>query len=771
MASLQATYSGDLTTSIAGQLVDIISTAASRGRTAKTAATLAAAKYKVDPKFTPGEFTAREGRNYIIEKTLGKRFVPKTSVNDILARGQSSSDPLMGTPAHVRNLPEYQQLANPAEKKFKENSSKLTGTVPSNDKPVKVQDKKLGKFLAAAVEAINQNFSTLGDSLDDAQSEVIQAKEGIFGTIKQLEQNSDLLETKLDAIIDALRDQNDTAKKQTDIEQVRDKAAEQGKETDQSGTLRLQDIGQSKQEAMQLNLLQDEQEIGKTPETQDQQLSLPIPELEEGGIMSGPDSGYLAKLHGNEMIVPLDNNFTQGEPSAVDGKVRPKPQTSAIPSSRVPKTGGVSKLDSGSNGESNPLFSPNILNAMVSMQDSAVPAKIDKKNKDLQKAMELPLRAAGVMTLSMLEKAVSGMGTLAAPITSDLKQIANPIASAFGVPNTIADKVIKDTSHKKDQEDRQKQMFASGSTESSKNNRAWWDPLGVFTGRGGIGGDNSKTIYSRPTGGTGGSSMRYGSRKGGTGGPFGFLPGTGRVMTPSGSGRGSYMEGGRTVQKFLGMEVPFSAQNSGYTPEDVERYNSQNSETQLETYDAAPHPKRRELAERMLREYNISISDPAYRTRKVQPQVTPQSTIQPTGNKRLDNAIRNAQDIGDMTGTRELMDRTGTIANKVQKRNDILRQYMRDAGMSGAEESMNMYGKPMGDQSSLTPSDYKRQTIAQLDLSSKDQALSRLNKSSIQPDPIIINNQTAEDFSADIPRSHIANMGDSGLSELYPSPA
>ena len=68
----------------------------------------------------------------------------------------------------------------------------------------------------------------------------------------------------------------------------------------------------------------------------------------------------------------------------------------------------------------------------------------------LQKAMELPLRAAGVMTLSMLEKAVSGMGTLAAPITSDLKQIANPIASAFGVPNTIADRVIKDTSHKKD---------------------------------------------------------------------------------------------------------------------------------------------------------------------------------------------------------------------------------------------------------------------------------------------------------------------------------
>jgi hypothetical protein len=516
--------------------------------------------------------------------------------------------------------------------------------------------------------------------------------------------------------------------------------------------------------------LQDEQEIGKTPETQDQQLSLPIPQLEEGGIMSGPDSGYLAKLHGNEMIVPLDNNFTQGEPSAVDGKVRPKPQTSAIPSSRVPKTGGVSMYEQGSDEASDPSFSPNILNAMISMQDSAVPAKIDKKNKDLQKAMELPLRAAGVMTLSMLEKAVSGMGTLAAPITSDLKQIANPIASAFGVPNTIADKVIKDTSHKKDQEDRQKQMFASGSTESSKNNRAWWDPLGVFTGRGGIGGDNSKTIYSRPTGGTGGSSMQYGSRTGGTGGPLGFLPGTGRVMTPSGSGRGSYMEGGRTVQKFLGMEVPFSAQNSGYTPEDVERYNSQNSETQLETYDAAPHPKRRELAERMLREYNISISDPAYRTRKVQPQVTPQSTIQPTGNKRLDNAIRNAQDIGDMTGTRGLMDRTGTIAEKVQRRNNVLRQYMRDAGMSGADESMNMYGKPMGDQSSISSPASRGAISTVVNMQSQQNSLRKMETKNKTLEPILIsNNSQIDDTADDTPPSYISTKGDIGFSELYPS--
>ena len=125
MAGLQQTYSGDLTGSLTGAIADAIFAIATRGKSAKTQALAYAGKYGVDTAFKPGEFTAREGRNYLIEKTLGKRFVPKTSMYDIVARGQSSSDPLMGVPAHVRNLPEYQQLANPAEQKFKENNLSL----------------------------------------------------------------------------------------------------------------------------------------------------------------------------------------------------------------------------------------------------------------------------------------------------------------------------------------------------------------------------------------------------------------------------------------------------------------------------------------------------------------------------------------------------------------------------------------------------------------------------------------------------------------------
>ena len=94
---------------------------------------------------------------------------------------------------------------------------------------------------------------------------------------------------------------------------------------------------------------------------------------------------------------------------------------------------------------------------------------------------------------------------------------------------------------------------------------------------------------------------------------------------------------------------------------------------------------------------------------------------------------------------------------------------MRDAGMSGADENMNIYGKPYGNQSSLGSPLSRGQNIAMLDYSSRQQAMSRLNKQTRQPDPIIINNQTAEDSAADISQSHISNMGDPGLSLLYPS--
>ena len=480
MAGLQQTYSGDLTGSLTGAIADAVFAIATRGKSAKTQALAYAGKYGVDTAFKPGEFTAREGRNYLIERTLGKRFVPKTSMYDIVARGQSSSDPLMGVPAHVRNLPEYQQLANPAEQKFKENNSKLTGTATGGQKPVKVHDPKLGGLLTAAVDAINKNFTVLSDKLDDTQAEVIQTKESLFGTIKQLEQNSDVLENKLDSIIDALREQNVTAKKQVDQNQVAARSKEQSKETDLSGTQRLQDIGQTKEQAIQLNLLEDSKEIGKTSGDTEQ---LNIPDLERGGIISGPDSGYLARLHGDEMIVPLDNNYTQGEPSAVDGVSRPKPQTPAIPPMNIAETGTSPTPMASETSVKETPFAPNFFSNVFAMQPPSETPDLSRKNEELQQAMELPIKGAGIATLHLLQKSLGGMGEVASPITEDMKKIASPIANAFGVPNTITDGIVKKF-ETPDAPERNPQgtMDFQGRKPSEK---AWWDPFGVFTGKGG----------------------------------------------------------------------------------------------------------------------------------------------------------------------------------------------------------------------------------------------------------------------------------------------
>ena len=221
MANFSQTFSGDLTGFIAGKIFDIISDA----RVEKSKAQQEADKYGVDVDFTPGEFTARSARNDLIRNTLGSNFVPKTKYPDLLARGQSTKDPLMGVPVHLRKLPEYQNLASEEEKKFRSS----TKTVPSRNQsssagsrrtesttgdPIKVKDQKLGVFLAAVVKSLNANIASINSRIDETESNVIQAKEGIFGTIKQLEQNSDLLETKLDAIIDALREAEPHAKYQ-----------------------------------------------------------------------------------------------------------------------------------------------------------------------------------------------------------------------------------------------------------------------------------------------------------------------------------------------------------------------------------------------------------------------------------------------------------------------------------------------------------------------------------------------------------------------------
>tara|TARA_B100002019_G_scaffold1336_1_gene1048 strand:- start:485 stop:2791 length:2307 start_codon:yes stop_codon:yes gene_type:complete len=765
MAGLQQTYSGDLTSSLTGAIADAIFAIATRGKSAKTQALAYAGKYGVDTAFKPGEFTAREGRDYLIEKTLGKRFVPKTSMYDIVARGQSSSDPLMGVPAHVRNLPEYQQLANPAEQKFKENTSKLTGTATGGQKPVKVHDPKLGGLLTAAVDAINKNFTVLSDKLDDTQAEVIQTKESLFGTIKQLEQNSDVLENKLDSIIDALREQNITAKKQVDQNQVAERSKEQSKETDQSGTQRLQDIGQTKEQAIQLNLLEDSKEIGKTSDDTEQ---LDIPDLERGGIISGPDSGYLARLHGDEMIVPLDNNYTQGEPSAVDGVSRPKPQTPAIPPMNIAETGTSPTPTAPETSVKETPFAPNFFSNVFAMQPPSETPDLSRKNEELQQAMELPIKGAGIATLHLLQKSLGGMGEVASPIAEDMKKIASPIATAFGIPNTVADNIVSKI--KSPDAPERNPQGTMDFKDRKPNEKAWWDPFGVFTGKGG-----GKRGYG---GGT--RVERYSNNYGGTGGPDGLARGLrgvragftgmnsqgfnammqGQSYIPSSKpqilGHGAYSAptlGGAQRYAGTGSSIPGVRQKPGgvvnsIVPGTAPRINFIEPQARVspEIFN-----KGRDLA--------TKLQGGAYpnsaRANMLRAQITSGGVrVPPKATPKIGNPLVMLVDmiVNDLINPQPTAVYDQVTGPNAMYNNPKLSEEQRRIMYE------SVHGTNQGSQKSQI-----------VNMQSQEQALTRLETKQQSLEPIIINNTQSDSTGDDEPVSHINSKGNMGFDELYPS--
>ena len=123
-----------------------------------------------------------------------------------------------------------------------------------------------------------------------------------------------------------------------------------------------------------------------------------------GGIVSGPDSGYLAKLHGDEMIVPLDNNYTQGEPSAIDGKVAKKPNI------------GMQRYERGTEKKNisfNEFPQTSVMNFGMLPQTAGVDGKLPdvaKMGEDLTKAMEFTLQSTGIMNMTAMTDAISNMG-------------------------------------------------------------------------------------------------------------------------------------------------------------------------------------------------------------------------------------------------------------------------------------------------------------------------------------------------------------------------
>tara|TARA_B100000131_G_scaffold180815_1_gene174538 strand:- start:124 stop:1971 length:1848 start_codon:yes stop_codon:yes gene_type:complete len=307
---------------------------------------------------------------------------------------------------------------------------------------VVVQDRALGNFLVAVSLSLSSSINSLNQKADETTEGIEVAKDGIDKTYKKLEYSSDSLENKLDAIVEALRYSNTQEKVLADQREISAKQTEQKMATDMSTANRIlmQDMDREEIRQMQQeDIAEDDRgapELGPIPPQNTQQLNLP--EFGEGGIASGPDSGYLAVLHGDEAVIPLDNNYTQRQPSAIGQK----------PIANMPMMAerGTDNADS-----MTPTFRPNVTMASAPSFsfNSGGGGGGSGMGQLLAKAIELPTKAAGLVTMGLMNKVLHTKG-ISSKVGGHLKALASPIAKAFGVPNMMGEDVVNDDESRQD---------------------------------------------------------------------------------------------------------------------------------------------------------------------------------------------------------------------------------------------------------------------------------------------------------------------------------
>ena len=510
MASLQQTFSGhpDHLGNIARLLWSARNVAsAARQESQGWADTNPDLVKGVTPMFGRGQIFGRELQRRATSR-LPRRFQRQLlGPRDYWLTGQSTVDPLMGvgkdtkSGGAMRLLPEYQNIAHPDEKAYRSNASKLpkapgVNNTAKREKGVAVKDQKLGNFLAAVALSLSSSFNSINRKLDEANEGIIVAKDGIADTHKKLEHHSDSLESKLDDIIDALRFANIQEKIQKDQRQSDAKAAEDAKATDLSSAnaVLMQDMDRQEIRQMQMeDIAEDDRGPIGDPWEDPKEKQLSLQGFEEGGIASGPDSGYLAVLHGDEAVIPLDNNYTQGETSALTNPVTPN---TPMASNTMPMMERGNNLDS-----MNPKMLPwkGLARPSVSHSHVTNVGGSSVGGTDLAAAIQLPSKAAGIVTMGLMGEVLKN-AKLPPGVTAHIKSISSPISSAFGIPDIVSQDLTEDSQFIQNQ--KRQEVLSARRGREGRERGVLGRIMDFITGKGGTGGSN--TIYNRISGGTGG---------------------------------------------------------------------------------------------------------------------------------------------------------------------------------------------------------------------------------------------------------------------------
>lgn len=365
-------------------------------------------------------------------------------------------------------------------------TAKKTAKSASRSKGSKISKEELLASITELARSLEKTAQAIGKTAEENAGVASGIQSMNQSVVTEISQRTSTLEDKLDAIANAIN--NQTAFQKQNVDKAEDVAAETRSEkiSDSAGIVKFDDLSTKEDESLQVD---NYNQTNVTVQQQDQNTP-EVPQAERGGIISGPDSGYNVRLHGDEMIIPLDNNFTQGEPSAVDGVKRPKPKYEMGTVAKSPALPSIkpSIAPTRSRGES-------VLGGKVGFQPLGLPktstmgtAGMDKLSQPLMDAMSLPMMVAGGTVLSATSKFMTQLGPAGKSIAGEIGKVSRPIADIFGLPNTIAAKsaepsLLKDDDKadpaKKDEKKDKKGMFSKILTTLNK----------VFTGgRGGGGG-------------------------------------------------------------------------------------------------------------------------------------------------------------------------------------------------------------------------------------------------------------------------------------------
>ena len=373
--------------------------------------------------------------------------------------------------------------------------------------------------ILTAVSAIASSLEKTAQSINNTIGETKVIAEGVQAiktdVVTQLSERTDSIEAKLDAIVAAINAQTDLQKKMTDDAETAKSMASAKQQGDASDSGDYDDPATAVDESAD-DEIGAELDLGSPAATSAQDIEFQqqdmyrTPEAETGGIISGPDEGYLAKLHGDEMVIPLDNNYTQGQPSAMDGKVRPKPETPALP-----------KFETGT-----PAPAPSSLGSKVGFTNlnlgmgSKSSSSADAMAQPLMDAMSLPMMVAGGTILSAVNQLMTQLGPENADVAGEISKIARPIADVFGLPNNLVNKATGGMVGDEDEGD--KEISGKGKTKKKGFFSKLFDQLKkIATGSGGGGGGGStprsggSTPGSLSSGGMSGLADFIGSKESG----------------------------------------------------------------------------------------------------------------------------------------------------------------------------------------------------------------------------------------------------------------